>query len=254
MHINESPDTTLDKMSYLYIMELYKVSLRVVVMSYDLCVFDLDGTLTDPKLGIINAYQFALAAFGIQEEPCNMDSFIGPPLREIFSITYGFSGPDTEKAVAKFREYYSESGKFENSVYPGIPELLRHLKDNGKTLAVATNKVIPYTIDILRHFDLERFFAFVSGDEMDGSLTKNGKRDIIQVVLDTLNPELKLTSVMIGDRKHDMRGAWELGIFSIGVTWGYGSRTELEEARATHIVDTPKELQGLLMEGVRYAD
>jgi len=216
-------------------------------MTYDLCIFDLDGTLTDPLIGITKAYQYALSTFGINEDLSTRTNFIGPPLREIFSNVYGFSGPDVERAVSKFREYYKSTGLFENSVYPDIPELLQHLVDNGKTLAVATNKLIHYTIDILRHFDLEKYFSFVSGDDMSGTLTRRGKRDIIQVVLDELRSDNKKLAVMIGDRKHDILGAQDIGIYSIGVTWGYGSRTELKEAGSTSIADTPDELLQLIM-------
>ena len=216
-------------------------------MSYDLCIFDLDGTLTDPGLGITKSYRYALASFGIHEEPDDLTRFIGPPLRDIFRDVYGFSDSDTEKAVAIYREYYSTDGLLENTVYPGIPELLQYLLDNEKTLAVATNKVRLYTIEILKHFELERCFTFVSADEMDGSLTKNGKRDIILAVLETIDPERNLSAVLIGDRKLDVHGAREAGIHSIGVTWGYGSRKELLDTGATHLADTPDELRRLLV-------
>ena len=212
-------------------------------MSYDLCIFDLDGTLTDPRLGITRAYQYALAAFGIKEDLSEKRGFIGPPLREVFTNVYGFSGADTEKAVAAFREYYSEKGLLENSVYPGIHEMLQELVDGGKTLAIATNKLKSYTIDILKNFDLEKFFVFVSGDDIDGTLSRHGKKDIIKLVIDTVGPELRMPTVMIGDRKHDMLGARDLGIYSIGVSWGYGSREELMEAGAMHIVDSPGQLR-----------
>ena len=216
-------------------------------MSYDLCIFDLDGTLTDPGLGITKSYRHALAPFGIHEELDELTRFIGPPLRDVFRDIYGFSDTDTEKAVALYREYYSTDGLLENTVYPGIPELLQYLLDNKKTLAVATNKVRPYTIEILKHFQLERYFTFISGDEMDGSLTKNGKRDIIQAVFDAIDPERNMSAAMIGDRKNDVHGAWETGIHCIGVTWGYGSHEELLDAGATHLAGTPEELRRLLV-------
>ena len=217
-------------------------------MSFDLCIFDLDGTLTDPNFGITGAYQYALAAFGIHADLSGRRDLIGPPIRQIFADIFGFSTPDVEKAVSKFREYFSETGLYENTIYPGIPDLLQFLVDNDNTLAVATNKVKLYAVEILKHFDLDKFFCLVSGDEMDGSLTQHGKREIIQIVLDTLNAEGKLSAVMIGDRKHDIIGARETGICSIGVTWGYGSRAELEEAGATYIIDTPDQLQRFLCE------
>ena len=215
-------------------------------MPYKLCIFDLDGTLTDPKLGITRSFQYALASFGINEELDNLTRFIGPPLRDSFRVSYNFTESDTEKAVAKFREYYTETGLFENSVYPDIPGLLQKLKDSGRTLAVATNKVAIYSKLILEHFDIAGYFSFVSGDEMDGSLTKNGKTDIIRIALGALDPERKMPAVMIGDRELDIFGAREAGIDSIGNTWGYGSRSELETAGATWIVDSADELLRLI--------
>ena len=216
-------------------------------MSYDLCLFDLDGTLTDPKPGITKSFQYTLSHFGISEELDRLTRFIGPPLREIFSGVYGFSDVKTEKAVAKYRKYFVKTGLYENTVYPSVPEVLRCLEEAGKTLAVATNKVTAYTEKILEHFDLRKYFAFVSGDEMDGSLTKNGKRDIIEAALATLDPERVKSAVMIGDRRHDIIGAREAGIDSIGVTWGYGSRDELEAENATRIADSLDELKAMLI-------
>ena len=211
-------------------------------MSYDLCLFDVDGTLTDPQLGLTRSYQYALEKFGIHEELDNLMKFIGPPLRENFRNFYGFSDADTEKAVVIFREYFTQTGLYENKLYPEIPETLQKLEDRGIILAVATNKVKIYTDKILEYFGIGRYFSLVSGDEPDGSLTVNGKRDIIRNVLDTLDPERKMSTVMIGDREHDIIGARENGIDSIGIMWGYGSRAELEKAGATIIIETAAEL------------
>ena len=216
------------------------------IKSYDLCLFDLDGTLTDPKLGITKSFQYALSAFGIQEELDSLTKFIGPPLRESFKNFYGFSDADTEKAVAKYREYFAVKGLYENEVYSAIPETLQKLKDNGKMLAVVTSKVTDYANKILKHFNLDRYFVLVSGDDMDGNLTKNGKRDLINIALDALDPERKMSAVMIGDRKHDIIGARDAGIESIGVKWGYGSNNELETAGATWIVDSTDALYRLI--------
>jgi len=214
---------------------------------YDICLFDLDGTLTDPKLGITKSFQYALSAFGIYEELDSLTKFIGPPLREPFKNFYGFSDFDTEKAVAKFREYFAVTGLYENEVYPAIPETIQTLRDNGKVLAVVTSKVKDYANKILIHFNLDGYFVLVSGDEMDGSLTKNGKRDLISIALNALDPERKMTAVMIGDRKHDIIGANDTGIDSIGVTWGYGSDDELKTAGATRIVNDVDGLYSLIM-------
>ena len=212
----------------------------------NLCLFDLDGTLTDPKAGITKSYQYALSSFGINEELDNMIRFIGPPLRDVFREHYGFQASETEKAVAKFREYFSETGLLENDVCPGILEVLTQLKDRGATMAVATSKVKIYAIRILKHFQLDGYFAFVSGDEMDGSLTKNGKGEIIRIANDDLDTEHKMTAAIIGDRKHDILGGRDVGIDSIGITWGYGSRTELEEAGAKWIAESIDDLYRLI--------
>jgi len=217
-------------------------------MPYSLCLFDLDGTLTDPKLGITKSFQYALSSFGINEELDDLTKFIGPPLRESFAKIYGFSASDTEIAVAKFREYFAETGIYENTVYPGIPEMLRVLKDSGKTLAIVTGKATVYSTRILEHFGLDKYFSFISGDEMDGSLTKNGKKELIHIAINALDRESKMPVAMIGDREHDIFGAREASVDSIGNTWGYGSRKELESAGATWIVDTIDELCLLLME------
>ena len=217
-------------------------------MPYNLCFFDLDGTLTDPKVGITKSFQYALASFGIHEKLENLKQFIGPPLRESFRNSYGFSDSDTERAVVKYREYFSETGLYENTVYPDIPEFLQELKNSGRILAVVTSKVTVYAKSILKHFSLDKYFSYVSGDEMDGSLTKNGKRDLIYITLDVLDRERKMPVVMVGDREHDIHGALEAGIDSIGITWGYGSFDELKSAGATQIVDTVEELQRLIVE------
>jgi len=222
-------------------------------MFYNLCLFDLDGTLTDPKPGITRAFQYALSAFGIQEELDGLAKFIGPPLRETIRQHYGFSSEETEKAVAVYREYFSQTGLYENAVYPEIPNLLQRVKDGGAALAVATSKVTLYTNQILDHFGLGKFFDFVSGDEMDGSLTLNGKRNVILNAINALDPERALTPVMIGDRMHDIRGARDAGIDSVGVLWGYGSRAELEEAGATRIAETPEALLEILLRRVKDA-
>ena len=214
---------------------------------YKHCIFDLDGTLTDPKLGITRSYQYALSAFSIHEEPDDLIGFIGPPLRETFKIHYGFSDSDTEKAVAKFREYLTETGLYENEIYPGIPELLQTLKDNDIILTIATSKAKIFADKTLDHFGLEGFFDFVSGDEMDGTLSKGGKREIIRLAINAVDPERKTQTVMIGDRKYDIIGAQENDIDSIGVTWGYGSFNELKEAKATHIVDSVLTLKDLII-------
>ena len=226
----------------------------MIFMKYQLCLFDLDGTLTDPRTGIINSYHYALSAFGITEDFRDMSQFIGPPLREVFRERYGFSEADAEVAVAKFREYFSVTGLLENVVFAGIDELLLRLKNGGAVMAVATSKGLEYSERILEHFQIDGYFSCVSGDSMDGSLTKDGKREVIRIAMDAVDPERKLSAVMIGDRMHDIIGAREMGIDSIGVTWGYGSHEELKNAGATWIVDSPEELGCLILGETRSVD
>jgi len=216
-------------------------------MSYDICLFDLDGTLTDPKEGITKSVQFALSSFGIGEDLSNLTKFIGPPLRESFHNFYGLDGEEGEKAVAKYREYFTRFGIFENSVYPDIPKLLADLKKRDKTLALATSKPTLYACQILEHFRLDRYFSYISGDEMDGSRTKNGKKEIIQSALTNIYVKNNMSIVMIGDRKHDVLGAKDALIDGIGITWGYGSKEELSLAGAVKIADTASQLYDMII-------
>ncbi|MCL1830129.1 MAG: HAD hydrolase-like protein [Oscillospiraceae bacterium] len=211
-------------------------------MRYTVCLFDLDGTLTDPMVGITKSFQYALSYFDIDEALDKLTKVIGPPLRESFIQYYGFSERDTAIAVAKYREHFADKGIFENIVYPDIPSLLEQLTDCNCFLGVATNKPTVYASKILEHFDLMQYFGIVSGDEIDGSNTQNGKRDIILNALSVLDPSRTASAVMIGDRKHDIIGANQVFIDSIGITWGYGSCEELKQAGATTILTDCDEL------------
>lgn len=203
--------------------------------------FDLDGTLTDPMLGITSSVQYALSKFGISVRYLKeLIPFIGPPLKESFQRFYGFSDEQADEAVAYYREYFSPKGIYENEIYAGIPELLEDLTDAGFELAVATSKPGVYAERILKHFGIDEYFSLVVGSELDG--TRVQKAEVIQHVLDVYGIAGK-DAVMVGDREHDIKGAAACGVTSIGVLYGYGSRTELMEAGADHIVTTVKELR-----------
>lgn len=207
-------------------------------------LFDLDGTLTDPKEGITNSVAYALEYFGIHTE--NKDAlckFIGPPLKNSFMNFYGFDSEQGDIAVAKYREYFAPNGKFENSVYKGIPQLLQKLKDSGYKLAVATSKPQIYSIDILKHFDLYKYFDFVSGSELDGR--RCDKAEVIKYALDNLKIDSK-DAVMIGDREYDMIGAAKNNVKAIGVTYGYGSKEELLEKGAYSIAENVEDIFDLI--------
>ncbi|MBO4630248.1 MAG: HAD family hydrolase [Treponema sp.] len=204
---------------------------------FDYIFFDLDGTLTDPAQGITNSFIHALKYFGREipsyEELCKL---IGPPLPYSFETILGFPKENVMEAVAKYREYFATKGLYENSVYPGIPELLQTLKKKGKHLVVATSKPEEYSIKIIEHFGLSKYFDFVCGSLMDESRSK--KSEVIAYALQRcgLSDSDKERVLMVGDRFHDIEGAKQNGLKSCGVLFGYGSREELENAGADYIV------------------
>lgn len=203
--------------------------------------FDLDGTLTDPGLGITNSVSYALRRFGIQPPPREaLYCFIGPPLTDSFQRFFGFSPEKALDAVAAYREYYAETGIFENAVYPGIQDLLSGLRDMGKILVLATSKPQPYAEKILSHYDLARYFSFVSGASMDER--KATKAAVVQAALDLTGADPE-DCLMIGDREHDVLGAAVCGIRTLGVLYGYGTRSELEAAGAWGIAETVRNLE-----------
>lgn len=214
-------------------------------MQYQNLLFDLDGTLTDPGLGITNSVAYALNKFGITvSDRSALFSFIGPPLIESFMRFYSFSREDAERAVAYYREYFSEIGIFENTPYEGIHSTLEQLRSSGKRLFVATSKPEVYARRITDHFSLTPYFEYIAGASFDE--TRSEKWDVIRYALDTCELRDKSRTVMIGDRKHDMLGAQKTGLDAIGVLWGYGDWEELASAGATHIVETQDALTALL--------
>lgn len=208
---------------------------------FDYLFFDLDGTLTDPAQGITNSFVHALKYFGIEipsyETLC---TFIGPPLPETFKTQFGFDEQKVAEGVKKYREYFATKGLLENSVYHGIPELLAGLKAAGKKLVVATSKPEEYSVRIIEHFGLARYFENVCGSLMDESRSK--KDEVIAYAIERNHISDKSKILMIGDRKHDILGAKKIGLKSCGVLFGYGSRKELEEAGADFISENVSRL------------
>lgn len=215
-------------------------------MRWRYLLFDLDGTLTDPMLGITRSVQYALHRFGIEVDDLHtLCRFIGPPLKESFRDFYGMDDEQAAQAVVYTREYFAPRGIFENRLYEGIPELLTELQAAGCMLAMATSKPEPFARQIAEHFRLADRFTLIGGATMDG--TRTAKRDVVRHVLGALDVEDPTAAVMIGDRRYDIEGAAAEGIASIGVLWGYGSREELAAAGAGQIVGTIPELRALLL-------
>lgn len=208
---------------------------------YEYIIFDLDGTLTNPEIGITNCVMYALDKFGIKEnDRKKLHPFIGPPLTYSFQNFYGLSEEESKQAVAFYRERFSVKGLYENEVYASVPELLQILKEQGRKLIIATSKPEEYTIKILKHFDLYQYFDFVAGATMDGS--RGEKSEIITYALQNINIEDKSQAVMVGDRKYDVLGAQENGLDSIGVLFGFGDLEELTKAGATYIAETVEDI------------
>lgn len=212
-------------------------------MSWKYLLFDLDGTLTDSHRGIINCVKYAYQAAGLQiPTDDKLLSYIGPPLIDSFQEFAGLTYEDAQKAVLKYRERYFVTGLFENRVYDGIQETLEKLKEMGYVIAVATSKPEEITLRVLKHFGLFHCFEAVVGSTMDSSRSK--KADVIREVFHRLGLQEgdKEYAIMIGDRKHDIIGAKECGISSLGVYYGYAPQGELERYGADYVVHTVDEL------------
>ena len=205
--------------------------------------FDLDGTITDPALGITNSVKYALAYYGIEEKTENLLRFIGPPLSDSFEQFYGFSHEQALEAVAKYREYFSTRGLFENKVYPGMEAFLQDLKNQGFKLYIATSKPEVFAKKIIEHFNLSSYFDEIFGASYDES--RNKKADVIAYGLEKLH----ITSdevLMIGDRLHDIDGAHAHQIKAIGVLYGYGSFEEMKEHQADFVVENLEQLKQVI--------
>ena len=203
-------------------------------------LFDLDGTLTDPGVGITNSVAYALERFGIRtEDKTSLYPYIGPPLMDSFRKYAHLSAPDSRKAIAYYREYFTDRRIFENEVYPGIPEMLSRLRSGGKTLILATSKPEPFVQTVLTHFGLDGFFAFTAGATLDEKRTT--KPEVIRYAMD-LGGFSAGQAVMVGDREHDIHGAKENGMYAVGVLYGYGSREELICAGADALAEKPENI------------
>jgi len=213
--------------------------------NYKYILLDLDGTLTDPAEGITNSIIYALSKYGISSRKEELVHFIGPPLRDSFMEYFSFSSAQAEEAVVFYREYFAEKGIYENSIYPGVNEMLARLSSADKSLVLATSKPAVYARRVLEYFKILDYFHFVAGSNLDG--TMGTKSEVVGYALSSLPDSDFKSAVMAGDRKFDIQGALANSIDSIGVTWGYGSRDELVKAGATYIADSISDFERLLL-------
>ena len=211
--------------------------------SPDVVLFDLDGTLTDAAPGIVNGMRIVFDRFGIEQpDDATMRTYLGPPLAVTWREFYDFTDDQITEALVIYREYYHDVGMFENEVFDGIPDLLTALNDDGITLATATSKPDFSATRILEHFGLDHHFAFIGAANLEG--TRDSKALVIEHTLEQLGASARTHAIlMVGDRHHDVHGAREHGIDTIGVLWGYGDVEELTPAGAVALVRTPGELR-----------
>ena len=206
-------------------------------------LFDLDGTLTNPKEGIINSILYALNKIGIEENaPHELDSFIGPPLHESFQQRYDLTDSGAAEIVVAYREYFSVKGLFENKLYDGITDVLESLHAQKYNLFVATSKPTIYSEQILEHFKLKNYFTEIIGSNVDN--TRTDKTEIISHIVSTHSLKAH-QSIMIGDTKFDMIGAKNNSMKAIGVTYGYGSIEELSFHQPDFLVNNCVEIKSI---------
>jgi len=207
--------------------------------------FDLDGTVTDSKTGIIRSVQHALAFFDISRSDDELLYFIGPPLKDSFGKLFEGDTARADLAVKKYREYYSDKGIFENELYEGIADLLADLRGRGRVVSLATSKPEPFAVRILEHFGIAGLFDHVAGAELTGP--RNSKTAVLQHALGLCGVADMAQCLMVGDRKYDILGAHAVGMDCTGVLYGYGSRSELEEAGADNLCADVPSLRQLLL-------
>jgi phosphoglycolate phosphatase len=214
-------------------------------LNYATILFDLDGTLIDPKVGITTSVQVALARFGIEiEDRDQLLPYIGPPLRESFQRYHGLDDAQSVEAIGYYREHFGPKGVFENDLYPGIPELLQALRDRGSRLIMATSKPTVYAEQIIEHHGLIGYFDLIVGSNLDH--TRVAKTEVIAHALAERPGIAGGTIVMVGDREHDVIGARNNGIDAIGVSYGYGTAEELHASGAIAVVGSVTELMSEL--------
>ncbi len=200
-------------------------------------VFDLDGTLTDPALGVVRCMNFALTSFDYSPLPdAVITQHIGPPLEQSIARLTGNKDPIHIDAVAAaYRERYGEMGFRENTVYDGVPEMLQSLLGAGYRLGVCTSKLQINADRVIHEFQLDDYFDFVNGSHNQSSKSKQLAGLLSEGMIDQ-------AAIMIGDRAIDLTAAHQNSLQSAGVLWGYGSQDELSAESPAFLFQTPGQL------------
>ncbi|MFQ5634943.1 MAG: HAD family hydrolase [Gammaproteobacteria bacterium] len=212
-------------------------------MSYDTIIFDLDGTISDPSLGIVRSANFALESLGYETvEGSKVRPLIGPPLQELLGELAGdVSGKTMNQLIARYRERYASTGYAENELYDGVQDVISELSKRGHRLGVCTSKRTDFAEKILNMFGLSDYFGFVDGGDIGIEKTEQ----LAGLVGNGLKPA---TAVMIGGRAVDILAARANEIRSVGVLWGFGEQHERSRACPDYVVETPADLPGLFGE------
>lgn len=208
-------------------------------------LFDLDGTIIDSEEGVTKCVQYAVGHFGIEETDLKkLRIFIGPPLKDQMRKVYGFDEQMAQAAVAKFRERYRQEGMYECRLYPGVEETLGRLKEAGFRLVLASSKIETACRQILKHFGIDTYFEQIVGATEDGRISK--KADVLRAAVERLGtPDVK-DCILIGDTCFDVSGAKAVNMECIGVTYGFGTREELEESGAVYVCGSLEEVEAYL--------
>lgn len=212
---------------------------------YKVVLFDLDGTIIDSSLGVTNSVKYALSKFGIEvKDQSELLSYMGPPLVYSFKTFHGLTEEEAKKAVSYYRETYPVKGIFENTLYPGMDEVLKELKNQGFQIGLATSKPEKFAKIILEKLGIDQYFDKICGASLDG--TRSEKIDVMKYVLQELKISNNKEVLMVGDRMYDINSSNELGIDSVGVLFGFGSLEEFQKAGATYIVEHALEILNIV--------
>ncbi len=211
-------------------------------MGYKAIFFDLDGTLTNPEEGILNSIQYAADYYNVVTVREDLKKYIGPPLVDTFKELIGED--KAEEAVEKYRERFAAGGgMYENEIYPNVRQTLALLKEKGYILCTASSKPQVFVDKILEHFDIKKYFDFVGGASLDGTVSK--KEDVINLVLQQTGIENSQV-LMVGDRKFDLEGARRMNMDAVGVLYGFGSYEELSACKNVALINDITELEKIL--------